>query len=191
MKKKVEGSLGSFWLERINKVTNGKAEGKKVVAPNKIVNHGDEIKIGDSKFRIYHLDAAHTDNDLLIEVVNENALYMGDIVRNGLIGIMEDDSSFKNNIATINFIVNEKFKHTIPGHGKAGGANMPAEYRKYLETVRNKVKELYYKGLADFEMKKIVMKSVSSYENWVGFDTRVGGQISRAYLEIETEDFEK
>jgi len=191
MKTKVEGSVGEFWLEMINKVTKGTADGKRVVAPNKVVNNGDEIKIGDILFRIHHKGPAHTDNDIMIEIVSEHALYMGDVVRNGLIGVMEEDASFKNNIAAINFIVNKKFKYTIPGHGKTGDANMPVAYRTYLETVRNKVHELFYKGLADFEMKKEVVGALSAYKKWSGFERRVGAHIGRAYLEVEAEDFEK
>ena len=114
---------------------------------------------------------------------------MGDVVRNGLLGIMEDDASFKDNIAAIDLIVSKKFKYYIPVHGKIGDINMPENYRLYLETLRSKVVELYENGLADFEMKPEVMKAVSAYEKWAGFDMRVGPHISRAYLEIEAEEF--
>lgn len=190
MKTKVEGAVGDFWLETINRVTEGTANGKRVVAPNKVVNNGDEVRIGNTVFRIYHTGTAHTDNDIMIEIVGENALFMGDIVRNGLLGIMEEDASFKKNISAINFIINKNFKYNIPGHGMTGDAQMPVRYRIYLETLRNKVQELYEKGMADFEMKTAVVDAVNAYKKWAGFDTRVGPHISRAYLEIEAEDFQ-
>ena len=190
MKAKVEGTVGDYWLEMINKVTEGTADGRRVVAPNMVVNDGDEITIGDTVFHVYHTGPAHTDNDIMVEVVGENTLFMGDVVRNGLIGMMEDDSDFKNNIATIDFIVSKNFRYNIPAHGEIGGADMPLNYRLYLETLRNTVGELYQQGLEDFEMKEVAKNAVSAYKEWAGFDIRVGAHISRVYLEIEAEDFE-
>jgi len=190
MKSKVEGSVGGFWLDSINQLTEGTADGKQVVAPDKTVNDGDEITIGDTVFRIYHTGAAHTDNDIMIEIVGEDTLFTGDVVRNGLLGIMEEDASFKNNIATIDYIASKNFKYYIPGHGMTGDADMPVHYRDYLQALRDEVKQLYEQGLEDFEMKEAVENAVSAYQDWAGFDMRVGPHISRAYLEIEAEGFE-
>jgi glyoxylase-like metal-dependent hydrolase (beta-lactamase superfamily II) len=95
MKARVEGTDGPRWLDLINRVTEGKAGGSKVVAPDKVVNNGDVIEIGDTRFRIYHTGPAHTDNDIFIEIVGENALFTGDVVRNQFLGMMEEDASFK------------------------------------------------------------------------------------------------
>ena len=72
MKTRVQGPDGDFWLDTNNRLTGNTAEGKHVVAPDKTVNGGDEIKIGDTTFRIHHTGAAHTDNDIMIEVTGEN-----------------------------------------------------------------------------------------------------------------------
>jgi len=189
MKVKVEGADGERWLSTINRLTEGAADGKRVVAPDMTVKDGDVIDIGDTSFRIYHVGRAHTDNDIMIEVVGENALFVGDVVRNGLLGIMENDSSFTGNIAAIDFIIQKNFKYYIPGHGKTGGADMPRKYRAYLATLRNTIKNLYGQGLADFEMKPKVVEAVEAYKEWAGFDIRIGPHISRAYLEIEAEAF--
>ena len=103
---------------------------------------------------------------------------------------MEEDASFKGNIAAIDFIVGKNFKYYIPGHGQVGSVAMPQTYRTYLAILRSKVGELYEEGLADFEMKPDVVNAVSAYEKWVGFDLRVGTRISRAYLEIEAGEFD-
>ena len=125
MKTRVLGPDGNFWLDTINRLTGDTAKGKHVVAPDKTVNDGDEIKIGDTTFRIHHTGAAHTDSDIMIEVTGENALFTGDIVRNGLLGIMEEDASFKGNIAAIDFIVSKNFQYYIPGHGLVGDVATP------------------------------------------------------------------
>ena len=170
--------------------TDGTAGGKRVVGPNRTVEDGDVVEIGDTRFRIYHTGPAHTDNDIMIEVVGENALFTGDVVRNGYLGLMEEDASFKGNVAAIVLILKRKFRYYIPAHGRAGGVEVPENYRVYLGTLRDTVKSLYAQGLADFEMKPKVIDAVLAYEDWAGFEMRVGSHVSRAYLEIEAEEFE-
>ena len=109
---------------------------------------------------------------------------------NGLLGIMEKDTSFKGNIAGIDFIVSKNFQDYIPGHGLVGDVAMPQKYRVYLATLRSRVGELSEEGMADFEMKPDVINAVSAYEEWVGFEQGVGSHISQVYLEIEAEEFE-
>ena len=189
MQTRVEGPDGEFWLTLINRLTDGKAGGKRVVAPDKTVNDGDVVNIGDTAFRIYHTGAAHTDNDIMIEIIAENILFMGDVVRNGMLGIMEDDASVKGNIAAIDLIVDKPFKLYIPGHGKAGDSGIAKQYREYLHILRGTVEKLYNEDLADYEMKPKVVKALSAYNNWFNFDIRVGPNVSRAYLEVEAEAF--
>jgi len=188
-KQRIAGNDGPRWLETINRVTNGTADGKRVVGADKPVDNGDAIKIGGKTFRIHHTGSAHTDNDIMVEIVEDNTMFTGDVVRNGLLGIMESDASFKGNISTIDYLLDKKYKHYIPGHGKAGGPDMLRSYRAYLDTLRSTVKALYDEGKADFEMKPKVVQAVSAYRNWTGFDMRVGPHISRAYLEVEEEAF--
>lgn len=189
MKVRVEGPDGKRWLDLINSVTDNRANGGTVVGPDNTVNDGDVINIGDTAFRIYHTGPAHTDNDLFIEIVGEGAMFTGDVVRNRFLGMMEEDASFRGNIAAIDFMQEQHFKHYIPAHGRAGGVEILKEYRAYLETLRNSVKNYYDDGLADFEMKPDVIKALDDYRDWPGFDLRIGPHISRVYLEIEAEEF--
>jgi len=186
---RIAGNDGPRWLELINRTTNGTADGKRVVGADKTVQDGDEIRIGNKTFRIHYVGSAHTDNDIMVEIVEANVMFTGDVVRNGLLGIMENDASFKGNIAAIDYLLGKNFRHYIPGHGTAGGSDVLKSYRAYLDTLRRTVKTLYDQGEADFEMKPEVVQAVSAYKDWAGFDMRVGPHISRAYLEIEKEAF--
>ena len=189
MQAKVKGPVGEQWVKLINTATNGTAGGKHVVAPNKTVNDGDVVTIGDTKFRIYHTGRAHSDNDIMIEIVGTNILFVGDVVRNGMHGLMDEDASFKGNISAIDLIASKSFKLYIPGHGKAGGKEILNSYRGYLSAVYDTVKALYAKGMADFEMKPKVVEAAAAYKDWVGFDLRIGPHVSRAYLQVEAEAF--
>jgi glyoxylase-like metal-dependent hydrolase (beta-lactamase superfamily II) len=189
MKARVTGTDGEFWLTQIEKLTEGTANGRQVVAPDRIVNDGDLIEIGDTRFRIYHTGPAHTDSDIMIEIVDQDALFTGDVVRNGLLGIMESDASFSGNIDAIDTILEKNFSYYIPGHGHVGGIEIARNYRTYLDTLLSLVRELYDEQLADFEMKPAVSDALSAYSDWAGFDIRLGPHVSRAYLEIEMEEF--
>ena len=185
----VDGAEGDRWLATIERLTGGTAGGKKVIGPEKTVNNGDVIAIGDTSFGIHHTGPAHTDNDIMIEVVDQKALFTGDVVRNGMLGLMESDSSFKGNIAAIDWMVQKKFKHYIPGHGRAGGVEIVRAYRAYLDKLLTTVKKLYAKNLADHEMKPAVRQAVSAYKDWDGFERELGPHVNRAYLEVEAAAF--
>jgi glyoxylase-like metal-dependent hydrolase (beta-lactamase superfamily II) len=190
MKARLEGNDGITWLETINRLTDNLADGKQVIAPDRIVNHGDVITVGDTEFRVIHTGSAHTDNDIMIEIVGEDALFTGDVVRDRFIGMMEDDSSSKGNIDAVDKIVALNFKHYIPGHGSEGGVEKPLSYRAYLNSLRNMVHELFDEGIESYEMKTRIIEALNDYRDWKGFDLRLGAHISRAYLEVEQEEFE-
>jgi glyoxylase-like metal-dependent hydrolase (beta-lactamase superfamily II) len=189
MKAMVDGAGGERWLAMIERLTEGTAGGRKVVGPDKALNNGDVIDIGDTSFRIHHTGPAHTDNDIMIEVVDQKVLFTGDVVRNGALGLMESDASFKGNIAAIDWMVQKKFKHYLPGHGRAGGIEIVQAYRTYLDKLLTTVKKLYTENLSDHEMKPKVLEAVAAYKGWDGFESMVGPHVSRAYLEVEAEAF--
>jgi len=190
MKARLEQDDGLFWLETINRITDNRANGKQVIAPDRTVNNGDVISVGDMEFRILHFGKAHTDSDIMVEIVGEGALFTGDVVRDRFIGLMEDDSSFKGNIETIEKIVAMNYKYYIPGHGNVGGVEIPLTYMTYLKSLRNIVKQLFDEGIESYEMKPRIIEALAEYRQWRGFDSRLGGQISQVYLEIEEEAFE-
>ena len=189
MKARVEGAQGSQWLEQIERLTKGAASGHVVVAPTKTVVDGDEIVIGHTTFRIHHTGPAHTDNDIMIEIVDKRVLFTGDIVRNGLLGLMESDSSFAGNVSAIDALLEMDVEHYIPGHGKIGGKAAVHAYRTYLDTLLSQVRARYAEGMADYEMKPEISRALSSFSDWEGFSMRLGAHVSRAFLEVESEDF--
>ena len=190
MKARLEQNDGLNWLETINRLTDNLAQGRQVVAPDQVVNNGDVITVGDTDFRIIHTGSAHTDNDIMIEVVGEDALFVGDVVRDHFLGLMEEDASFRGNIEAIDKIAGLNFKYYIPGHGNVGDIETPLSYRAYLKSLRDMVVELFDEGVESYEMKPRIMEALSDYQDWSGFDSRLGGHISRAYLEVEQEEFE-
>ncbi len=188
-KRRIEGADGEQWLELVEQSTQGAGGNRKVVPPDKTLDDNAKVLFGSTGFHVHYAGAAHTDNDLMVELVDQRVLFTGDIVRNGMIGIIEEDGSFKGNIAAIDKILNDQFSFYIPGHGPAGGSAVPASYRRYLNAVVSTVEELFEEDLADFEMKPKVLEAVSEFSNWKNYDDLVGQHVSQVYLEIEADSF--
>jgi len=69
---------GDTWIDAINKRSEGAIEGTKVVAPNTAVKNGERIQVGGLTFRVYFTGKAHSDNDIMLELVEEKVFIFGD-----------------------------------------------------------------------------------------------------------------
>jgi glyoxylase-like metal-dependent hydrolase (beta-lactamase superfamily II) len=188
MIKQAKEGEGDRWIKLFNGATDNAVVGTKPVIPNKSVKDGDVIKIGELSFRIHHTGSAHTDGDIMVEVVEEKAILTGDIVRVGLVGI--SNKSFKGNIKAIDRALKTKAKLFVPGHGKANDQRVAKNYRKFMSILRNTVAKHYESGLSDFEIKPKVVKGLSKYKNWSRFKENIGRLVSLTYLEVEAEAFQ-
>lgn len=187
MIKQASEGEGDRWVKLFNQSTNNSVTGTKPVIPNKTVKDGDVIKIGELSFRVHHTGPAHTNGDIMVEVVEENAILTGDIVRVGLVGI--SNASFKGNITAIDRALKTRAKLFVPGHGKAGDQRVAKDYRRFMSTLRKVVAKHYESGMSDFEIKPKVVKALKKYKNWVRFKESIGRLVSLAYLEVEAEAF--
>jgi len=187
VKQIIENGDGNMWLKAINQRTEDAIEGTKVVTPDHAVKQGQEIKFGDTTFRIYVTDKAHSDSDIMIEIVEDNVFLFGDILRVRNIGPFM--ASFKGNLAALDIGEKAHAKIYVPGHGPGGGKGIIDQYRRFLIELKADVKKYMDQGLSDFEMKAKVIKALASSQNWSGFDENIGRLISLAYLEVENESF--
>lgn len=187
MKAALEAGEGERWVRIMERETQDETAGTKAVGPDKVVNDGEVIHIGDRRFRIHYFGSAHTDNDILIEIVEDKVLFVGDIARVKALG--SEEGSFKGNIEAIKKAMSLPVKIFVPGHGPAGGREQLAEYKRYLETFYAAVQKFYKEGLTDFEMKPKVIDALKEYRGWAEFDTWIGPHVSLAYLEVEKDLF--
>lgn len=188
MKAMADAGDGHNWVKLFDQMTEGGLVGTKPVAPDIAVNNEETLNVGGMKFRVHHFGKAHTDGDLMVEVVDESVVFLGDMSLHGRIGLM-DDGDFKGNVASLDKMIARKFKHYVPGHGQSGGVEVARTYRTYLDTVYQTVKKLYDEVDTDFEMKPRVVKEVDFYKQWLEFEKEVGRHISLAYQQVEKEAF--
>ena len=182
------GVEGENWVRLLNNMTDGAITGTQPVAPDINIDNDETLKLGDTHFRIYHTGKAHTDGDIMIEVIDEKVMFLGDNVNNGFI-VRMDDGNFKGNIAAAEAALKTKATLFVPGHGKSDGRKVVNNYLTYLKALHAAVKKYYAQGLSDFDMKDKVIADLKPYHKWARFDDEIGKLIGLAYLQVEADAF--
>ena len=77
----------------------------------------------------------------------------------------------------------------MPGHGPSGGPEVAERYRDYLHTVYSTAQYGVEEGLADFEIRPVLLPKLAPWEKWAGFDEELGKHINGAFLEAEAAAF--
>jgi len=179
---------GESWLRLMSALTDDATKGTRAAPPDADINHDETLALGGMHFRVLHTGIAHTDGDIMIEVVEDKVLFAGDNIVAERTARM-DDGNFKGNIAAIEAALKANAKIIVPGHGRSGGHEVADAYLVYLNAFYTTVKKYYDQGISDFDMKDKVVAGLKPYHKWALFDAEIGKLISLAYLQIETEAF--
>lgn len=182
---------GKVWLAILESMTAGLSKGTQVSPPQVAVKHLDELIIDGEKFRIHSpYEKTHSQTDIMIEHTNSKTLFMGDNgLNNRLAPFRSNDASILNTIELLKYALKLDITTFVPGHGLSGNATktvMP--YLSYLKTLYKEVKKGYEEDLADYEIKPILQKQLTQYQNWHGFNDYLGLHINKMMLEIEDKD---
>ncbi|UCC55656.1 MAG: MBL fold metallo-hydrolase [Gammaproteobacteria bacterium] len=184
----IENGEGKSWVALMEQLTEGKTKGTKVVPPNKPLNHGEVIKVGDHTFRIHHYGPAHTTSDIMIEIVEPGVVFLGDNVLSGRVPRIRE-GNIQGNIKACEEIVKTDASVYVPGHGKTGDRDLVEIMKTWFSTIYGNVERLYAEDQSDFEMKDEISALLQDYSGWIGFDEQLGKHISFAYLQIEADNF--
>jgi len=182
------GVEGPAWIKSLNSLTDGAVRGTQPVHPNLAVENEDTLTLGGMHFRIYHTGLAHTDGDIMIEVVEEKTVFLGDNVMSTRAGRL-DDGDIPGNIAACNVALKIKAEHFVPGHGKSGGREIVVAYRDFLSKVLASVKKHYSLDRSADEIKPLVIADLAAYKGWANFDAEIGKLTSYAYRNAERDAF--
>lgn len=177
------------WVQLMEQLTEGITSGTRAIIPTEPLQHGQEINVDGYIFRMYLTGQAHTRTDVMIEIVNDGVMVLGDNVLNRRIGRM-DDGSFRGSKKACDIARRVKANIYIPGHGPSGDAASTLGYCDYLQNVYTETGKLVEQGLADFEMKSTLVRALGAYRKWSGFDRELGRHISLSVLEYEQAAFE-
>lgn len=190
MIERAKAGEGEEWIKLFTGMTKGAVADTKAVTPNIGLKGGETLKLDGVALRIHHTGHAHTDHDIMIEVVDDKALFFGDIVNNKEIinSAVPKDASYKGSIAAIKTMLKGSATLFIPGHGRSGGREVPEAALRFLEQLRAAVIKYYKQGLTDYEMKNPITQELAEYKGWYNFN-ELGRVITFVYQEVEQENF--
>lgn len=179
---------GENWLKTMLQLTAGGTKGTKAVVPNLGIDNEETLALGGIHFRIYHTGVAHTDGDIMVEVVEDKVMFMGDnavVERTARL----DDGHFLGSIEACDVALRTGAQYFVPGHGISNGRAVVTAYRGWLKALYGSVKKYYAKGMSDFDMKDKVVADLQPYRKWATFDSEIGKLISLAWLQVEQASF--
>lgn len=179
------GGQAKRWLDLIDQLTQGFTRGTRAVIPTVPVVEDQQFSVGGVTFRILAPPKAHSGTDIMIHVVEEGVLFLGDNVMNGRLGGL-GDGTFRGSIAACERALAVPAKTFVPGHGRTGGREIVAAYRDYLSILFETARAEYDQGKQDYEMKPAIQAKLARFVGWVGFELNLGRHISVAVLEIES-----
>lgn len=187
----IAGAVGIFWRDSMERWTNDAMAGTQIVQPNKDVDHGFVLSLGDVNLKIHHYGKAHTPNDICVEIVEDGVMCVGDVMMDHRIANMEDGSYPGTFEAIDKLVANSQTKIWAPGHGDAG-PHVIAWQRDLFQGIWDSCVKAVEDGVPLDGALAQVMKDprVSSRAaDTKGWDRNIGKYVSIAYLEAEQAQF--
>lgn len=176
-----------FWLDVFSKRLGADFAGTKAVIPE-IAAENKNYKIGGITFQVTMFNQAHTETDLMVNVIEESVLFTGDIINNEHFSFM-GHGNFKGAYEATQKALAMKPKYVVVGHGHSGDIRLIKEFAMIYQTLRNEVSKYSAQGMMAYEMKPKVIAAFDKYKSWNGFDAQIGRYVSQAYTELENEAF--
>jgi glyoxylase-like metal-dependent hydrolase (beta-lactamase superfamily II) len=185
---KVIAGAGTEWIELMLNLTQNATAGTEIVKPDHPVKDGDVIEVDGLTYAVMNNDKAHTDTDIMVYVADRGVIFLGDTAGHERILRLEG-GSFPGNVAALNNALATSAKVFVPGHGPTGGREVAERYRDYMQTVYSTAEAGVEAGLADFELRPLLLPKLEPWKDWAGFETELGPHINGAFLEAEAAAF--
>jgi glyoxylase-like metal-dependent hydrolase (beta-lactamase superfamily II) len=151
------------------------------------VKNGQTFQYGDVTLKVHSYGPAHSPVDIMVEVVEDKALYVGDIIMDHRIG-NPSETSFQGYIKTLGVIRDGMSDRLLmPGHGKPGHEKLLKNYEDIMHGIYDNAAKAVEEGMTIAEAKQMVLADprVSQFkDNTEGFD-EIGKFVSFAYTEAE------
>lgn len=117
-----------------SRLTDEATDGTNVTGPDIGLQGGEVIRIGELSFGICHTGKAHSDNDIMIELPADKALFTGDIVTNKRIqSARPADSDIFGQIRVVEVALATNRRWFLPGHGYSGAREIAEQQMLLLQ----------------------------------------------------------
>jgi glyoxylase-like metal-dependent hydrolase (beta-lactamase superfamily II) len=144
------------------------------------------IELQGVELELWVPPGSHTEGDLMVYLPEDRILLAGDVLVNGITPNFRD-GNVKNWIATLEEIQALDVEHIVPGHGPLMTLEQAAAMRDRMGKLYADVKAGYEEGLMASQIRD--RSDLSEWEKLKHFEEIMGGNLSRAYLEVEQELF--
>jgi len=188
MRAAVADGEGENWVSLMESMTEGASKGTKVVAPDSNADNTDSIRVGDTTFRIHYYGVAHTNGDIMIEVVENSVIFLGDNVLAKRLPRMSD-GTFQGSIDSINTVLKKDIKTWVPGHGPTGDKAMVRDFLNYVSLVYAAAKQAFEDDLDSSDVISITRRTTAAYKDWSGYEEQLGPHGAQAFAEVEAAEF--
>jgi len=145
-----------------------------------------DLVIDGVKLTLWVPEAAHTTGDMLVWLPEERVLVGGDVLVQDIIPNFRD-AHVRLWIETLAEVKELPAEVIIPGHGPLMTAADAARMHARMARLYAGVEAGYKAGLSDSEIRRQL--DLSEWRPLHRFDEQMGGNINRAYLEVEAESF--
>lgn len=145
-----------------------------------------DLEIDGVRLTFWVPEAAHTAGDMMIWLPEERVLVAGDVLVQDIIPNFRD-ANVRLWIDTLAEVKAMPAKVIIPGHGPLMNVEDVARMHVRMARLYAGIQAGYKAGLTDSEIRKQL--DLSEWRPLHRFAEQMGGNINRAYLEIEAESF--
>jgi quinoprotein relay system zinc metallohydrolase 2 len=177
---------GDTYLRRAAEYSGEPADDSHMVIPERTVERGVQLDLGQRILSLRAHPTAHTDNDLSIVDVQTGTLFAGDLVFLEHLPVL--DGSINGWLEELERLMGEKFERVVPGHGPAQAswpqAGAPAA--GYLSELRTATRDWIAQGgeLAQAQDEIEVLRRTQ----WRLIEQYHKRNVAAAFAELEWED---
>lgn len=162
-------------LERLKRTRENYGDFVLTPAPMSL-DGGARLEHGGKTFRISHFGPGHTDGDVVILVVEDRVLIMGDLLFNHLFPYIDVNggADIKNWIATMQKLIakSDKYEKVISGHGEVGTVQALEDMKSQLKDLWAAVADARKRGLTLEQAKEQI--KFEQYKEYGRFDALPG-----------------
>jgi quinoprotein relay system zinc metallohydrolase 2 len=175
-----------FYLERAQRELDNGLTREDFIPPDQAVSEKLELDLGNRRLILTAHGPAHTDSDLSIFDDRTQTLWLGDLLFEWHVPVI--DGSLSGWLRELEQLRLVKAKRAIPGHGPVTGAwpaAAEAEIR-YLSRLRQDVRELIQAGKTLEQA--LAVAGVAARDDWRLFDEFHRRNVSKSFAELEWEE---
>jgi len=145
-----------------------------------------DLNLQGVKMRLWVPRGSHTPGDMMVYLPDDKVLIGGDILVNTTTPVMRD-ANVRNWIEALAKAQDFEAGTIVPGHGPLMTMADVAKLHKLLAGFYAGVEVGYKKGLSDSEIRNTL--DLAEWKKLKEYEANMGGNISRAYLEVEAANF--